>query len=109
MPKNEAVLGTDQPASEGGGTCVCFCITIDCTTLRCNVKLSHTPPSPPHLSRTAATSDQSDYPIIAAVAEEQSQVAAGPDTGSLVEQITYLTSWPQTSQEQVVEVTASYH
>ncbi len=38
--------------------------------------------------------DQSDYPIIAA-AEEQSHVAAGPDAGSLVEQITYLTSWPQ--------------
>ncbi|XP_064399722.1 uncharacterized protein LOC135346135 [Halichondria panicea] len=52
--------------------------------------------------------DQSDYPIIPA--EDQSQVAAGPDAGSLVEQITYLTSWPQTSAEQVVEITGSnYH
>ena len=28
---------------------------------------------------------------------EVTQVASGPDTGALVEQITYLTSWPQTT------------
>lgn len=59
------------------------------------------------LSTHYTTGDHRDYPIIPA--EDQSQVAAGPDAGSLVEQITYLTSWPQTTSEQVVEITASYH
>lgn len=37
------------------------------------------------------------------------QVAAGPDEGALVEQITYLTSWPQSTTENTVhmEVTTS--
>ena len=30
------------------------------------------------------------------------QVAAGPDEGALVEQITYLTSWPQSNNESTV-------
>jgi len=35
------------------------------------------------------------YPLV--VGEDQTQVAAGPDAESTVEQITYLTSWPASS------------
>ena len=39
--------------------------------------------------------EEQDYPLV--VGEDQTQVAAGPDAESTVEQITYLTSWPATT------------
>lgn len=43
-------------------------------------------------THTAAEFSQSAPPQL-----EVTQIAARPDTGSLVEQITYLTSWPQSN------------
>ena len=43
-------------------------------------------------------SSSCEFPTIIS-AEDQTHVAAGPDAGSLVEQITYLTSWPQASSQ----------
>ena len=41
--------------------------------------------------------DNQSYPLIENIREDQTQVAAGPDAESMVEQITYLTSWPASS------------
>ncbi len=41
------------------------------------------------------------------VGEDQTQVAAGPDAESMVEQITYLTSWPAPEEVGPSEVTAT--
>lgn len=41
--------------------------------------------------------DNQSYPLVASIGEDQTQVAADPDAESMVEQITYLTSWPSSS------------